>query len=126
MGLKRGSSNRPEPGAFDPASDAVWDHQVVRLERSPEPHLFEDGLDVGRVLSHEPLEAVRPYAMVVHPVAQERPDLHRHNRCLVGPLLRELALVIDEIVQERHRVGTESRKDYLIMGRRQHVDVVDL
>ena len=72
------------------------------------------------------LESVWANAVRQAPVAQQRPGPHRDDRSLVRPVLGKLAPTIDQVVEARPVVGSQTREQYLILCRHQDGDVVDL
>jgi hypothetical protein len=42
------------------------------------------------------------------------------------PLLGELAMLVDELIEKSPIIGAEAREQHLIVGRNENVDVVEL
>src|SRR5262252_506309 len=100
--------------------------EVFRAQGAPRADLFQRPGDVTRLLLEELLETPRTHAVGLHPVAEQRPALHRQDGPLVRPLLGEFAPPVDQIIEERFFVRAEPREENLIVGRREDVDVIDL
>ncbi len=116
----------PKPGMRKAARHAVRFGQIIRGQRPARTHFLQHPVHIAGILLQEGFEAIRPHSVCFHAVAQQRPDLHRHDRCLVRPLLGELTATVHELVKVGLRVWAQPGEENLIVGRRQHIDVVNL
>jgi hypothetical protein len=131
VGLEHRSGGGAEPRfsqarVSQTAGNAVGWVQFVGGQRTSNSHFIQHVLHVGRMRFEELLESIGTDSPRFHAVAQKRPALHRQDRRLVAPLLRELAPAVDEIVEARAFVGTEPRKEHQVVRRNEDVDEVEL
>ena len=77
-----------------------------------------------RPVRREPL-AVAPLLEPVHPPAPEVTVLRRHERCRVGPVLEQVA-VVDGVGDQRARMRAEPGEQRQLLAAGEHVDRVDL
>ena len=64
--------------------------------------------------------------MLLHPMAQQRPRLHGHDRRLVRPLFGELAPAVDDLVQQRAVVATQTGEGHEVVRGNEDVHEIDL
>ena len=89
-------------------------------------HFFENRGHERGVLREEFLKTVRADPVRLHAMSQEGPARHRDDRRFVCPLFRELAPAIDKLMEVGLVIRPQSRKQHLIVGWHEHVDVIDL
>ena len=89
-------------------------------------HFLEHAGRVVGVRVHELRQRAPATLVRAEMMADERPVLDRQDGRLVRPLLRELAVAVDERVEARAVVRTQPRERHLIVRWKQHVHGVDL
>lgn len=67
----------------------------------------------------------------MHPVVltamfQRRPQVCRHDACLVCPLLREVPSVVDQALKPVGVEGAEAGEKHEQVGRNEHIHVIEL
>ena len=67
-----------------------------------------------------------PLGVLVHAIAQQRIERHRHEARGVAPVFEELAALVRELIERRDRIRPEPRKRRDVVRAGEDVDRIDL
>ena len=126
MRFQDGSCDGAVPRAGHTWRDPIGVGKVLGCSCPPRFNLCENTCHVMRIFVQESIESMGSNAVCLAAVTQQRPEVHWDDGCFVCPLLRELPILVHELVEKRPVVGAESREEDLEVRRDEYVDVVEL